>query len=292
VLFFCFVLLSLVLFPPLSAQQYKLEPIAVPGWDLAIVSSINNRGAMVGLYLPTLPSGPLLGFKRDANGVFEFPIQHPDSRNYTSPLGINDSGVIVGYYVSGAFDFHGFLLTGGPQGTFTTLGRVIAGINNRGDFVGHDDQGGFLNAGGTFIRFRFPGAGAESVSGIAWDRTVIGSFQGALGTVAFIRGPAGKFLAFRIPGASRTVARGINGSAGKIVGYYENASGVHGFVYDYLADLAASDGAITAAVRTVSAQTIDYPGQVGKTYVYGINANGIIVGNVVGEFSFTGTPQP
>jgi hypothetical protein len=45
---------------------------------------------MVGTYQKR-PFGITFGFKREANGVFEFPIRHPDSGKYTFPLGINDS---------------------------------------------------------------------------------------------------------------------------------------------------------------------------------------------------------
>jgi len=61
------------------------------------------------------------------------------------------------------------------------------------------------------------------------------------------------------PGASQTKAFGIN-NAGKIVGWYEDATGVHGFLYD-----------------GTTYTTFDYPGA-SWTEAYGINDRGDIVG--------------
>ena len=287
--FFCLLLLSVILFPAL-AQQYKLEPLSVPDdWLSPTVKSINNRGAMVGTYRKR-NFGTTFGFKRDANGVFEFPIKHPDSGRYTFPLDINDSGVIVGYYYDASIVPYGFLLTGGPGRNLHQYGRTITGINNRGDFAGSYERGiGFLSVGGTVTQFMFP-RGTTEVWGIAWDRTVIGSSYLGNDTIGFIRGPAGKFLGFRIPNAVTTIPLAINNEAGKIVGYYQDSLGIHGFVYDYVADLMASDGTIAPVARTVPVQTIDYPGGV-WTYVTGINAKGVIVGHTANGRTFTGTPQ-
>jgi len=65
---------------------------------------INNRGAVVGYIGYTDPMSEAhaaRGFKRDANGVFECPIDDPNTAPpnlYTVATGINDSGVIGGFY--------------------------------------------------------------------------------------------------------------------------------------------------------------------------------------------------
>ena len=79
----------------------------------------------------------------------------------------------------------------------------------------------------------------------------------ALGSPAF----AYTFTTLDIPGATGTIAYGINGR-GQIVGYYGDAQRVgHGFVR-------AKDGTFT---------TLDVPGATG-TIAFGINGHGQIVG--------------
>jgi probable HAF family extracellular repeat protein len=138
---------------------------------------------------------------------------------------------------------------------------------------------------------------------------------------------AGVFTTFVVPGASSTVASGIN-DGGRIVGYFDDATGRHGFVYSggvftafdapgayfngaydtaatgindsgqivgYFFDAAGIHGFLdTAGVFT----TIDVPGALsGTTVAYGINDNGQIVrsfgDNAGGHgFLFTPTPEP
>jgi hypothetical protein len=77
------------------------------------------------------------------------------------------------------------------------------------------------------------------------------------------------------------------------VGYYErdDHSGIHGFVYDYVADLAAPGSATATTPRIIPVQTID-AGFGPSTYITGINAKGVIVGYTGSGVSFTGVPQP
>jgi len=295
-------LLLLTLLPTLSAQQYTFQRFSVPGQPGTIANSINNRGAIVG------NSTTGQGFKRDANGVFEFPISG-------QLKGINDSGEIAGYYGGQDGNDHGFLLTGGVHGTRTTVDvppgpwTLIQGINNLGDFAGYTEDinarqyHGFVSIGGVITQIDVPGADGTWVTAIARDSTVVGYYSetinGSQHVYGFVRGPKGNFLRFRVPPGFKTLPQGINNEAGVIVGSYgEGKNGlvqIHGFVYNYLADLAALDGLSANAVRTVSAQTVDYPGK-HQTYIAGVNAKGVLVGYTVQGvhpvFSFTATPVP
>ena len=139
---------------------------------------------------------------------------------FTSPLSINDSGRIVGYYRDGNGNNQGFL---DSNGTFTTLtvpgasgtNTVPAGINNAGQIVGsYVDSSGiahaFLYSGDTYTTLDDP-------------------------------------LAF--PGATRAV--GIN-DLGQIVGYYRDVTGLHGF----LASLSPpSPASITSVIDNVAPLT-------------------------------------
>src|SRR5262249_1774444 len=84
---------------PLAAQTYTFQQLTIPYAPNADVwaNGINNRGAIVGTFLNNRRAHKYRGFKRDANGVFEPPIDRPNSNFYTYLTGINDNGVIAGY---------------------------------------------------------------------------------------------------------------------------------------------------------------------------------------------------
>jgi hypothetical protein len=65
---------------PLAAQTYSLQAFTVPYAPnyQTIARGINNRGAVVGHLFRPHSGGLTRGFKRDANGVFEPPINDPD----------------------------------------------------------------------------------------------------------------------------------------------------------------------------------------------------------------------
>ncbi len=73
-----------------------------------------------------------------------------------------------------------------------------------------------------------------------------------------------------VPGSTSTSPRGIN-SNGDVVGYYQNSSGVFGFL-------------LSGGVYT----TISCPDAVTGTFVYGINDNGVIVGYYGKDFTDVG----
>lgn len=290
---------------PLAAQTYTLQAFSVPYIQNGdtVPLAINNRGAVVGYvhYLNSQTREPFTrGFKRDANGVFERPIDYPTTQTpmYTVATGINDSGVIVGYYKAPNHNNNpsGFFLNNGtftdyflsPPGKYTQ----ILGINNRGDIVGNFPgvQGsgghGFVSVNGMVTQFDYPGATRTIPGGIAADDTIVGLYYFP-GTWGFIRGPAGQYAALQqIPGSRNSEAHGVNNAAHKIVGRYSDAQGNHGFVYDY----------ITGVVTTV-----DWPDpNTFWTVVTGINSQGVIVGwaylqdslgNRLPTFGFIGTPQ-
>jgi uncharacterized membrane protein len=294
--YFRFVPLAAALFaaPALLAQEYTFERFFFPGASTTAAKAINNRGAIIGQCYGSR-SGQFFGgnFKRDANGVFEFPIRVGAG---TSVSGINDLGEIVGFY-SGASAYRGFLLTGGIHGTVTTIDvppgphTLIWGVNNLGDFAGSTggdqvrQQHAFVSIGGVITQFDFPGASATRATAIAWDGTVVGFYftdttvqSSARG---FVRGPKGNFYAFDA-GGTETYPAGINNVTGLIVGHYFDGRPAgpdrnYGFVYDYLADLQSLNGATSPTVRKVPAQTVTLPDHL-DTYLTGVNADGVIVG--------------
>ena len=233
-------------------------------------------------------------------------INYPHRNNATVLTGINEHGEIVGYCRErNGVAIHGFLLTGGPQGTYKSIDvrpgweTYVYGINNLGDFAGEisgaGETHGFVNIGGIVTQIDVPGAASTRATAVAWDGTVVGRYYTSSGgDLGFLRGPKGKFLRFKVANATFTAPMGINNEAGQIVGWYRDTSDVvHGFVYDYVADLTALANGTEPAVRTVPVRTVDFPGA-GHTEISGINATGVIVGSAYGPgaaFGFTGTPK-
>lgn len=270
----------------LTAQTYTLQAFHIPYAPNAstYAQGINNRGAIVGHFA-------YRGFKRDANGVFELPIDDPNAGQFTVPFGINDSGVISGAYFNSSLHVClGFLR---DHGVFTDYNAHpgwntwVMGINNKGDLVGQIITGngfkrGFVMLNGVPSGVNYPGGDNTVPFGIAADGTVVGYFLKNGSMQAFMRGPAGHFKALQIPGAIESQAYGINNASHQIVGLYTTQGQTHGFVYDYL---------------TNAMTTVDWPDMaVNTTVITGINSNGVIVGwaqapGRAHAFSFIGTPQ-
>jgi probable HAF family extracellular repeat protein len=188
---------------------------------------------------------------------------------------INGSGQIVGYYADGTGVNHGFLYSGGTNGTYTTLddpsasgaGTVTFGINDLGQIVGYcySTPTALLYSGGTNGTYTTINASGLFTSplGINDSGQIVGYYRDANGNNQGFLDSNGTFTTLAVPGASgtNTVARGIN-DAGQIVGSYLDSSGIeHGFLY--------SGGTYT---------TLDDPSTTAGTAAVGINDSGQIVG--------------
>ena len=108
---------------PLAAQTYTLQAFTFPHEPHAdtVAMGINNRGAVVGytnVRDTRFINYGVKAFKRDANGVFERPVDNSNATNVSQSYatGINDHGDIVGFFVSPVQQTVGFLLS---QGVFT-----------------------------------------------------------------------------------------------------------------------------------------------------------------------------
>jgi hypothetical protein len=92
---------------------------------------INNSGSAVGFFINAAATRAH-GYMRDASGkitVIDFP------GSVTSACtGINDAGVITGFYMDRAGATHGYILINGNFLTSTL--PYLAQPNNKGEFVG------------------------------------------------------------------------------------------------------------------------------------------------------------
>ena len=169
----------------------------------------------------------LLGLASASFGQYTFKSLNNPAGSATQPLGINDLGHIVGYYIdSSTNNYRGFLYSGG---TFTpiddpsaTSGTYAQGINNRGHIVGFYIDGtgthGFLDAGGKFTTLNDPNQPSySSASAINNRGQIVGIYAP---NHAFLYSN-GKFTTIDDPARGLTAATGIN-DCGEITGYVEN----------------------------------------------------------------------
>jgi hypothetical protein len=216
---------------------------------------VNASGEIVGCASRTFgcnDSGVIdRGFVADDSGNFsEFVI--PGATNVAA-VGLNNGGMIVGFYKDALFATHGFLRTaagkiakfdepdayhgGGFEGT-----RPFA-VNDRGVIAGfYQDQAvlihGFIRDGdGVFTSFDAGGATSLTFPvSINEAGSATGYYSGSGPYYSFVRTPGGTIKTFSAPGASLkagfgTFALSINASS-QIAGYYVDDSIVgHGFLY-------------------------------------------------------------
>ena len=283
---------GLLLIPGVArAQQYSFQIISFPGDTFTQLLGINDADAffpvIAGYHGATINKGFTLNL---GPPVFT-PENFPNSVQ-TQVTGINDSANTGGFYVDNCGVNHGFLNINGNFSTVdfpgTTFNQVL-GLNNTGQAAGYwQTPGGFdtpfvfnpfLPPGGQFslIPNLLPGVSAQATD-INNKQELTGFFVGGNGFLS----SAGKLTMLSFPGATETMAVGLN-DLEQVVGAYTDAMGhVHGFIY--------TNGVFT---------TVNVPFPLGPdTIVNGINNFGDIVGffqevpNGNTAVGFVGTPVP
>ena len=257
-----------------GAVGYTFSTLHIPGAVTAIANDINDAGQVVGSFTNGLDNrehGFLL-----TNGT----LTHVDAPGEygTSPMGINNSGVIVGDVevtvtgVRSAFvDVNGVItIFHDPYNTPFTIAK---GINNKGQIIGEFGgfsnnslgEQGFLYSNGVMTTINYPGSFNTDLRGINDAGQIVGRYwDNASGREHSFIYFNGVFTTIDFPGAIASNFERIN-NLGLIVGYHPN----EGFLY--------SNGEFTP---------IDYPGpQTSFTQVTGINDASQLVGNYT-----TGTP--
>lgn len=223
----------------------------------------------------------------------------PNDYNGTIATGINNLGMIVGYYNDSGYVSHGFLRS--PGGTFTSFdapgavttpgsyGTIINNINDFGEVTGNygDSSGvvhGFIRSpDGKFTTFDAPDAGGyTNPIAINLEGAVVGDYVDSNGQYhAFSRTPNGKTASFDGPAACETgTGAGCFGSAafninifGLIAAAYEDDSG--NFVNHVF--LRGPDGRDTV-IKASEAGTGPYQGTGCPGCALGLNASGAVAG--------------
>jgi hypothetical protein len=225
-----------VLNPPYGQADYVNENF--PGSAQTQVTALNNKGDTAGFWVNGQNTNR--GFI-EWNGVFT---------SYTDPntphgagsvnqlLGINNSGVAVGFYDDVSGNAHAYSVNQ-ATGVFTTIhvpgtSKVATGINKRGDIVGVSTTSGvtssWLLVGGRLTSFQFPGGSDTQAFGVNNSDEIVGSYLDGSGvmhgfTLTDPTGPHSVWQSIDDPnGIGSTVVNGIN-SAGDLVGFYTDAAG-------------------------------------------------------------------
>ncbi|MGC2786415.1 MAG: hypothetical protein WA397_21790 [Roseiarcus sp.] len=175
-----------LLAPPYGQVDYRNENF--PGSAHTQVTGLNDNGTTVGFLSDTNigpPNDDNVGFF-EHNGVFRR-VVNPNTPAGGVPinqlLGVNNSGIAVGFYNDAEGNSHGYTLNSNtltfsefdvPGATSTTT----TAINNLGWIAGTDVTGGvteaFIDKGGTFRLFAVPGAMSTSFFGLNDNGIAVG----------------------------------------------------------------------------------------------------------------------
>jgi len=153
--------------------------------DMTTLGLINDRGDIIGF---GLGRHGFNGYFTLQHGVFNG-VSFPFNAN---PLGLNNSGDIVGYYTdANGFTTHGFVLR---NGVFTTVDKpganstLLRGLNDHGEIVGSYFDGnfhGFLLRGDAFTPLDVPVGVATDPWGMNNGGQVVGDYLVQLGASFF-----------------------------------------------------------------------------------------------------------
>lgn len=177
--------------------------ISFPNADATLAQGINATGDIVGTYKDKQGKHGFLLHQ----GIFTS-IDFPGADSYTEAWKINDNGVIVGRYEGGDSKYHVYTLV---NGTFTSVPDVPGALQVAPDAF--SEAGGINNSGDLVSNY---------ASATPYNFHSVGNLHGFLLS-------GGDYTTIDFPNAAWTLAFGINGSD-EIVGLYEDASGIHGFL--------------------------------------------------------------
>ena len=232
------------LLPPYGHGSYQGENF--PGSVQTQVTGLNNKGVTVGFW----SSANNASMVNDNSGFWarhgqfhnaNFPAGAPASPPVDQLLGVNDSGVAVGFWTDATGDNHGYLVnvTTGTFGTVTdpnapSASLTAAAINDNGGVAGFytnqaGNTDGFLMEGHTFIDLSVPGASSTMALGVNDHDEVVGTYTVGSGSSAATHGFSwtlgNGFQSIDDPhGMGTTTINGVN-DAGDLVGFYVDSAG-------------------------------------------------------------------
>jgi hypothetical protein len=198
-----------VLHPSYHQLDYRNQNF--PGSKQTQVTGLNNHGITVGFYsTQNTVSGSDNTYAYYAiNGKHfhkvNFPTSHPARPPVDQLLGVNDSGLAVGFFVDSNGNSHGYLYNIHTN-KYTSVAPSVAGVTS------------------------------VTASGINDADSVVGFFTNSQGAVLgfFVRKSAPHLFILNVPGSSATQPLGV-GKHGEVVGFYTVGTGssaaTHGFTW-------------------------------------------------------------
>ncbi len=247
---------------------------------------INNRGQIAGYFGSGAAGHPNKGYVLNLGRFSSFTNENFPGGIQTQVIGINDTGVSVGFWSTqntksqtnnnfGFYDWHGqFHSVNFPtRNNSRPPVNQLLGVNNSdiavGFFAGakgNTHAYAYSIRQGWFHRIRIHGATSSTASGINNRGDIAGFYTGRGGvTRGFLLGAHGRLYQLSVPGASSTMAFGVNDHR-EVVGTYMVGNG----------DNAKSFGFIWA--RDFGFRTVNDPHGSGATTLNGINDHGDLVG--------------
>ncbi len=234
------------LFAPYGQGNYVNENF--PGSVQTQVTGLNDLGVTVGFY-SSMNNASLVndneGFV-EFRGHFrtaDFPTGSPASPPVVQLLGVNDSGVAVGFYTDASGVNHGYeynILRNrysavvDPSAPGVSL--TAAAVNESGQVAGFytnpatgNTDGFLLSHRDDFVDLAVPGASSTTALGVNDRDEVVGVYQLGSGSSAVMHGfswtPASGFESVDDPnGVGTTTINGLN-DQGQLVGFYVDAAG-------------------------------------------------------------------
>lgn len=275
--------------PGAARQRLALAAAPVAAVSMAAVALTGGTALTAQPALATTAAPAVTGVNVSANYSFTT-LNDPSDPTFNQLLGINDFGVIAGYFGSGSpaakHPNQGYRVAPYSAASFVnedfpgSQQTQVTAINDWGNTVGFYASAaganyGFLDENGVLSTVSDPkvtsSPAVDQLLGLNDNGKAVGFYNDAKGNshaYSWDR-KTGKFTAIVPPGASSAVATGIN-DHGTVAGFYTEANGhVAGFI----------DKAGAWA-------TLEYPGSV-NTQVFGINQSGVAVGMYVGAHKQT-----
>lgn len=232
--------------PIADALRYQsFRKLTYPGTADTVIAAVDNQQYAAGWYKDS--KGRIFGltFWKGSWQTYQDPRLLRTGKPYTELLGLEDSGLAVGFYQDKSQVDHAFEvdIATTKYHAISPPGAVCAaatGINNKGDIVGwaqlaNGTTEGWLFKGRQFTEFEYPKAETTVPTSVNWSDDIVGSFKGkgnqTHGFVLTDLLSTQSWQQIDEPLASRvTVIEGIN-NHDTMVGYYKDDTGnINGFI--------------------------------------------------------------
>jgi uncharacterized membrane protein len=211
-------------------QKGGFTDVAVPGGSGGALNDVNDLEQAVGSF-DDVETGVVHAFVRSKSGQITVLPDAAPGAWLTEATGINNAGVIVGFFIDADGQAHGFVLCAGIYTTYDYPGAtrtLLTRINDRGQIVGiwADADGhrhGFFLQNGDASSIDVPGAVTTRCTGINDWGDIVGWYEDAdlIAHGFLLQGE--KYTDINFPGAADSAALGIN-DHGVIAGTYDGFS--------------------------------------------------------------------